>query len=71
MDILTRMGMSVEAARLSARRYSAFLTFIERAKANRKGSWSYQYTSDALNNYIRDGFGKGAIVALGAASGSD
>jgi hypothetical protein len=71
MDTLTRMGMSVDAARLSARRYSAFLAFIERAKANRKGSWNYQYTSDALNNYIRDGFGKSAITALGAASGSD
>jgi hypothetical protein len=66
VDVLVDMGMSPQAARLSARRYHAFLVFIERAKANRKGNWSYQYTSDALNTYIRDGFGKGPITGSGS-----
>lgn len=50
--------MSEDRARLTARRYHAFLTFIERARANRKGYWDRHYTADALNNYIREGFGK-------------
>jgi hypothetical protein len=49
---------SVDQAKLAARRYHAFLVFIERAKANRKGAWDPAYTADALNNYIRGGFGK-------------
>jgi hypothetical protein len=49
---------SDDNAKLIARRYHAFLTFIERAKANRKGAWDPRYTADALNNYIREGFGK-------------
>ena len=65
VDTLTAMGMPAESARLSSQRYHAFLRFIERAKANRRGKWNYQYTSDALNNYIRDGFGKAPVNPLG------
>jgi len=51
-------AMSEADARLAARRQHAFLAFIERARANRKGAWDQRYTADALNNYIRQGFGK-------------
>ncbi len=50
--------LSEAEAKLTARRYHAFLVFIERAKANRKGGWNTTYTADAVNNYIREGFGK-------------
>lgn len=50
--------MSEEDAKRTARRYHAFLTFIERARSNRKGAWNRLYTADSLNNYIREGFGK-------------
>lgn len=53
-----RPPMSEADAKLTARRYHAFLTFIERAKQNRKGAWDPRYTADAVNNYIRAGFGK-------------
>jgi hypothetical protein len=53
--------MSEASAKEAARRYHAFLVFIERAKANRYGSWDWDYTAYALNNYIRAGFGKTAI----------
>jgi hypothetical protein len=53
--------MSEAQAKLTARRYHAFLTFIERAKANRKGAWDPRYTADALNSYIRQGFGKAPV----------
>jgi len=60
--------LSEADAKLTARRYHAFLTFIERARANRKGAWDERYTADALNNHIRAGFGKtpvgGAYTAL-------
>lgn len=50
--------LSPEDARIAARRYHAFLTFIERAKANRRGAWDPRYTANAVNNYIREGLGK-------------
>lgn len=50
--------LSPDHARVVARRYHAFLTFIERAKANRRGAWDSRYTADAVNNYIREGLGK-------------
>ena len=53
--------MPEEQAKLTARRYHAFLTFIERARANRKGAWDPAYTADSLNNYIRAGFAKPAV----------
>lgn len=56
-----RSRMPEEDARLAARRYHAFLVFIERAKANRRGAWDPRYTADAVNNYIRAGFGKKAV----------
>jgi hypothetical protein len=52
---------SDNSAKLIARRYHAFLAFIERAKANRKGAFDVRYTADALNNYIREGFGKSRV----------
>lgn len=60
-QVLVNAGMSETLAKKAARRYHAFLTFIERARGNRRGSWDLDYTSDALNNYIREGFGKSAV----------
>jgi hypothetical protein len=57
--------LSEPDARLAARRYHAFLTFIERAKANRRGAWDPAYTADALNDYIREGFGKPPVSSAG------
>lgn len=56
-DHPSRPPMPEAEARLLARRYHAFLTFMERAKSNRRGDWHPAYTADALNNYIRAGFG--------------
>lgn len=53
--------LSEYQAKQAARRYHAFLIFIERARKNRRGSWDYRYTSDAINNYIRQGLGKTII----------
>lgn len=50
--------LSAEEARIAARRYHAFLVFIERAKQNRRGAWDERYAADAVNDYIRAGFGK-------------
>ncbi len=50
--------LSESEARRAARRYHAFLVFIDRAKGNRKGAWNRDYTADALNKYVREGFGK-------------
>jgi len=55
------VGMTEARAKLVARRYHAFITFIQRAKANRKGAWDPRYTADALNDYIRQGFGKPSV----------
>ena len=52
------LGMTEARAKLTARRYHAFITFIQRAKANRKGAWDPRWTAEAVNNYIRQGFGK-------------
>jgi len=41
-----------------AKRFHAAITFLLRARENRKGKWSNNYTAEALNNYIREGFGK-------------
>lgn len=49
-------------SKLIARRYHAFITFINRAKANRKGAWNPNYTAEAVNNYIREGFGKEPVL---------
>lgn len=56
--------MTEEKAKLTARRYHAFLAFIEKARENRKGSWDVKYTADALNNYIREGFDKSTLEGL-------
>lgn len=56
-DHATRPPMSEEEAKLAARRYHAFLTFIERAANNRRGAWDPAYTAESLNNYMRSGFG--------------
>ncbi|MBM4107044.1 MAG: hypothetical protein FJ257_12335, partial [Phycisphaerae bacterium] len=48
-------------AKLAARRYHAFITFIQRARENRKGAWDPRWTADAVNDYIRQGFGKPSV----------
>jgi hypothetical protein len=55
-------AMSVERAKLTARRYHAFITFIKRAKENRKSVWDPRWTAESVNNYIRAGFGKPAVT---------
>ena len=45
-------------ARLAARRFHAAVTFLLRARENRKGNWDDRYTADAVSDYIRQGFGK-------------
>ena len=54
-------GMTDAEARLAAKRFHAAVTFLERARENRKGNWDDRYTADAVNDYIRQGFGKGSI----------
>ena len=56
------LAMSTERAKQVARRYHAFIAFIQRAKENRKGAWDTRYTAEALNNYIRAGFGKAPVT---------
>jgi hypothetical protein len=56
-------GLMTEAqAKLTARRYHAFITFIQRAKENRKGAWDPRWTAEAVNNHIREGFGKAPVT---------
>ena len=55
-------AMSEVQAKLTARRYHAFVTFIQRAKENRKGAWDSRWTAEAVNNYIREGFGKPPVT---------
>jgi len=43
---------------IAAKRFHAAVTFLMRARENRKGNWDTNYTADALNDYIRVGFGK-------------
>ncbi len=54
----TRPRMSEVDAQTVARRYHAFLSFMERARENRKHQWNTQYTAAALNACIREGFGE-------------
>jgi hypothetical protein len=65
-DVLqsNRSAMTDTQARLTARRYHAFLRFMEGVYANRRGHWDARYTADALNNYIREGFGLPPVVEL-------
>ena len=51
-------NFSEASAKLIARNYHAFLAFIEKARNNRKGAWDSRWTAEAVNNYIREGFGK-------------
>jgi len=55
------VAMTDARARQLARRYHAMITFMQRAKANRKGAWDPRWTADAVNNYIREGFGKAPV----------
>ena len=54
--------MSEAKAKQTARRYHAFITFIQRAKENRKGAWDSRWTAEAVNNHIRAGFGKSPVT---------
>lgn len=64
-------GMTEARAKNIARRYHAFITFIQRAKMNRKGAWDSRYTAEAVNNYVREGFGKPRITGPYATKMSD
>jgi len=57
-----RMPLTEARAKRAARRFHAFVTFIQRAKENRKGAWDPRWTAEAVNNYIREGFGKTAVT---------
>lgn len=66
IDVLPDTGwgsFTEDQQTLAARRFHAALTFLYRARDNRKGSWDENYTAIALNNYIRAGFGKGEVDA--------
>lgn len=56
-----RFNLSEADAKLTARRYHAFITFMNRAKANRKGLWDDNYTANAINNYFRAQFNKSIV----------
>ena len=60
-DVLPDSSYTAEQKILAAKRFHAALTFLYRARENRKGNWNSNYTSEALNNYIRQGFGKSLI----------
>ncbi len=60
-DRAERPPMTEAEARQVARRYHAFLVFIERAKSNRRGAYDRRYTADALNDWVRAGFGKPSV----------
>ena len=55
-------GMPNEQDRIiTAKRFHAAITFLMRARENRKGKWNDNYTAESLNNYIREGFGKSLV----------
>jgi len=57
-----KANLSEADAKLTARRYHAFITFMNRAKANRKGSWDENYTANSINNYFRTQFNKPLVT---------
>jgi hypothetical protein len=58
----TTANMTEANAKLTARRYHACITFLNRAKANRKGSWDENYTANSINNYFRTQFNKPLVT---------
>lgn len=62
-DVLPSTFTAAEKTK-AAERFHAFITFITRARENRKGYWDPDYTAVSLNNYIRSGFGKGNVNTL-------
>ena len=64
-------SMTESQAKLTARRYHAFITFIQRARANRKGAWDARWTAESVNNYIREGYGKPKLSGPYTASLAD
>jgi hypothetical protein len=64
-------NMDEARAKKAARRYHAFLAFIEKARANRKGAWDSRWTAEAVNNYIREGYGKTPVGGAYTASMTD
>ena len=58
-------------AKQIAREYHAFISFIQKARANRKGAWDSRWTADAVNNHIREGFGKPTVAGPYAATRAD
>jgi hypothetical protein len=57
-NVIPTNHMNEEQRLLAARRFHAAVTFLLRARDNRKGNWSNNYTAESLNNYMREGFGK-------------
>jgi len=55
-------NLSEADAKLTARRYHACITFLERARENRKGSWDENYTANSINNYFRTQFNKPLVT---------
>lgn len=56
-----------------ATKYHAFSSFLLRAKENRIGNWDSNFTADALNSYIREGYGKSSVggsYSSGTSTGS-
>ena len=64
-------NMDETRAKKAARRYHAFIAFIEKARANRKGAWDSRWTAEAVNNYIREGYGKTPVGGAYTASMTD
>jgi hypothetical protein len=58
----TGVNLTESDAKLTARRYHATITFLNRAKANRKGSWDEDYTANSINNYFRTQFNKPLVT---------
>jgi len=60
-DSILTSHMNEEQRLLAARRFHAAVTFLTRARENRKGNWDSNYTAESLNDYIRVGFGKSSL----------
>jgi len=54
-------AMNEQQKILAAKRFHAAITFLLRARENRRGNWDSNYTAESLNDYIRSGFGKSSL----------
>lgn len=60
-NVIPTNHMNEQQRLLAAKRFHAAVTFLLRARENRKGNWDSNYTAEALNDYIRAGFGKSSL----------